>query len=369
MTQTTKGGHRLVQLQNTNGGWDSPLDDGDPGIGSDSESFAAVAMGLCHAYRRSSKADDPNMLAALEQVKVFLLSKSDDFSVLDGALAFELDSVLGGTMCVDHVKTNFYDALASGNYLLFDTAGYIQALRLKYGGNVSNLAAWELGAGLYSAYIVGADTTEWLAGLKAEIDELDSEELYDVLGLAGAVLGLAASGEDYDPQAGAHAAASNLGDLAVTLAGYQISTGGFTWHGAYMGEGVDETVRETVYGCIALSEFDRHTYSSQIASAGTYLQSVQLATDGWENYGASGEDNEVTGEAIWAIVTSTSVLGDFDRNGFVNFDDFATFALAWSTERGASGWNPYCEISIPSDSRIDTKDLASFVDNWLEDFE
>ena len=50
-----------------------------------------------------------------------------------------------------------------------------------------------------------------------------------MIGLAGAVYGLAAGGEDYDPVAGEHAAASNLSDLAAILASYQIDGGGFAY--------------------------------------------------------------------------------------------------------------------------------------------
>jgi beta-lactam-binding protein with PASTA domain len=277
------GGNRLVELQNNDGGWDQPLDDGDPNSGSDPETFASVAMGLAKAYR---KASDPNMLAALQKAKTFLLSKTNDFAVTDGALAVELDSILGGTACVDHVSTNFYDKLEAGTYYdarsdtVHDTNSYIQSLR-DLDEETANLAAWDLGLGLYSTYIIGANTTEWITGVKAEIDELDGNYMYDVLGLAGAVFGLAAVGEDYDPQAGQHESASSLSDLAAVLASYQLETGGFTWHGMYRQEEMDEFVQETVYALMALNEFDRDGYLTEIWDAGNYLQSVQLVTGGW----------------------------------------------------------------------------------------
>jgi len=282
------GGNRLVELQNNDGGWDWSLDDGDPNSGSDTETFASVAMGLAQAYYQT---EDPNMLAALQKAKVFLLNKTDDFVSSDGALAVELDSILGGTACVDYVKTNFYDKLEAGTYYdansdaVHDTNSYVQALRnRRFDEEIANLAAWDLGLGLYNAYVIGANTTEWLAGVKAEIDELDGNYAYDVLGLAGAVFGLVAVGEDYDPQAGQHAAASSLSDLAEILAGCQLDTGGFTWHPAFMNEGWDEMVQETVYALMALSEFERPGYSTNISDAGIYLQSVQLVTGGWENH-------------------------------------------------------------------------------------
>ena len=64
------------------------------------------------------------------------------------------------------------------------------------------MAAWNLGLGLVGAASVGANTTAWVTGAEAEINELDSPAYYDVLGLAGAVYGLAYVGVDFDPTAG-----------------------------------------------------------------------------------------------------------------------------------------------------------------------
>ncbi len=60
----------------------------------------------------------------------------------------------------------------------------------------------------------GANTSPWPAGTRAEIDQLDGNAYYDVLGLAGSILGQASVGQDFDPTVGEHALASSLGDLA-----------------------------------------------------------------------------------------------------------------------------------------------------------
>ncbi|HUT30357.1 MAG TPA: PASTA domain-containing protein [Sedimentisphaerales bacterium] len=365
------GGHRLVELQNNDGGWDLPLDDGDPNGGTDANIFGLVATGLAQAYRHNRQTTDANMLAALEKTKTFLLSKMDNFAATDGALAVELDDILGGTTCVEHVNSYFYEKLGSGTYydaasgLIHDTASYIQAVRdRRFDEGAANLAAWDLGLAVYSAHVIGADTAEWVEGLKAEIDELDGSTGYDVLGLAGAVLGLAAVGEDFDPWFGQHAAASSLSDLAAILASYQLATGGFTWHWMYMEEGMDEEVQETVYGLMALNEFDRAEYLSNINGARLYLQGCQLATGGWENYAGYGEDNQITGETLRAIGIVFS-LGDFDQDGDVDLKDYALFTSGWATEAADSGWNRDFDISIPADNRVDGRDLSALVDNWL----
>ena len=43
------GGDRLASLQNTDGGWDWPLDNGDPATGSATNTAAPIGMGLIAA--------------------------------------------------------------------------------------------------------------------------------------------------------------------------------------------------------------------------------------------------------------------------------------------------------------------------------
>lgn len=303
------GGDRLVTLQNIDGGWDAPLDDLDPSSGSSTKAIGPTAMGLAQAYRQTL---DPGHLAALQSAGGFLLSKTNTFSPADGYLAVELDSIFAVTTYSDHITANFYDALSAGTYnrngagILYDTPAYINLIRSERSGAIANLAAWDLGTGLYSAQLLGVDTSQWVAGTKAEIEQLDANKWYDVLGLAGSILGLASVGEDFDPASGEHAAASSLSELCDILAGYQISGGGFAWNSGYVfSGGGNETVQETAYSILAMAALDAAAYSHNIEGAQSYLQSVQLPTGGWENHFASGENNEITGEALWAIPEPT----------------------------------------------------------------
>jgi hypothetical protein len=70
-----------------------------------------------------------------------------------------------------------------------------------------------------------------------------------------------------------------------------------------------------------------------------------------------------------SFVIATSALtpndGDFDRDGTVDFVDYAVFARSWLKQEGQAGWNSECDISYPADGRTDMKDLVVFVQNWL----
>ena len=301
------GVDRLVMNQNGDGGWDWPFRDEDPAVSNAPSVLAPTAMGLLEAYKRTG---DPNHLAALQKVGTFFLSKRPgDITPEDGYLAVALDKVFGVTSYAKFVKENFYDALAAGTYpydidggaLLVNTSRYIELLQQRHGGR-SNLAAVDLGLGLYAAGLMGADTKAWIAGTKAEINKLRSEYLFDVLGLAAGVLGLASVGEDIDPTSGGYAMADSLADLAAILASYQLATGGFTWNGYMMEEDVgNEQVQETAFALLALGQFDRDLYADSIRKGASYLESIQLPSGGWENFLGRGENDEVTGEALWAI--------------------------------------------------------------------
>ena len=300
------GGNRLVNLQQNDGGWDWPLSDGDLTNSSPVNTVGPIAMGLAQAYLVTG---DANQLDALKKAGDLLLAKTNNFSPSDGYLADQLDSIFGGTTYSDYVMTNFYNQLEAGTYdkngagILYDTAGYVSLIDTgRASSGIANLAAWDIGMGLYSASVIGADTSAWIAGTQNEINELDGDEYYDVIGLAGALMGLASAGVDFDPTEGEHSAAGNLTDLADTLVSYQISSGGFAWNSYYViADDNNESVQETAYATLALLAVDSSGYSDAINSAANWLMDVQLGTGGWEQYNGSGENNEITGEALWAI--------------------------------------------------------------------
>ncbi|MEE4193751.1 MAG: hypothetical protein V2J07_01000, partial [Anaerolineae bacterium] len=142
-TAMQAGADRLEALQNDDGGWDWPLDDGNPANVSPKNTIGPIAMGLAMAYGQTADADH---LAALTNAGSLLLAKTNNFSPSDGYLAAKLDEVFGGTTYVDHVTTYFYGPLAAGTYdrngagTLYDTAGYVDLVRTNRSGDYANLA-------------------------------------------------------------------------------------------------------------------------------------------------------------------------------------------------------------------------------------
>jgi hypothetical protein len=67
---------------------------------------------------------------------------------------------------------------------------------------------------------------------------------------------------------------------------------------------------------LALNEFDRTTHLDAIQGAVDYMKGVQLPDGGWKNWAGDGENNEVTGEALWGI--SVGLPGPATSNVFVD---------------------------------------------------
>ncbi len=330
------GADRLEALQNDDGGWDWPLDDGNPANASPKNTIGPIGKGLARAW---TSTQDAGHLATLSDVGAFLLTKTNIFSPSDGYLAAQLDMLFGVTTYTDHMHTYFYTPLAdstydkSGDGVLYNAETYVQLVSdSRHNGGIGNLAAWDIGMGVYGAISAGADASAWIAGTKAEIDMLVGATSYDVIGLAGSLFGLAYAGETFDPSAGQHAAASSLADLAVILASYQIDGAGFSWQSDYVIPGDDnETIQETAYSILALNEVNRALYIDEITGAGAYMISVQLVNGGWRNWTGGDENNEITAEALWGIEVASSEITDV----WVD-DDFDATTPGWGVTHFSS---------------------------------
>ncbi|HPP75760.1 MAG TPA: hypothetical protein PLU88_11615, partial [Armatimonadota bacterium] len=292
------GGNRLVNMQRFDGGWAWPLVNVTTNP-RPTNTVGPIAMGLANAYEITG---DSAMLSALEDASDFLLAKTDTFSPPDGYLAAELDKVFGENTYVTHLKNNFYGPLSAGTYKRngdtteYNTETFIQYLRDRRTGKNINLPAWDLGMGIVGAKLCGEDVSLWVNATKAEIEELNSNEDFYVLGLAGALYGLAFVGEEFDPTDGPFADANNLTDLANILVDFQQADGSFIRSIIKP----NSSVQETAYAMLALNEFG--CFGEEVGKAAAYLRSVQLSTGGWENgIDETGENNEYSAEALWAL--------------------------------------------------------------------
>jgi hypothetical protein len=89
-------------------------------------------------------------------------------------------------------------------------------------------------------------------------------------------------------------------------------------------------------------------------------------------YDLDGHPRIVDGDCNSTIVVDMGAyefaylyLGDFAGGCDVDFIDFAVLASAWLTEEGQAGYDSNCDIALPSDGKIDMKDLEVFTENWL----
>ena len=100
------------------------------------------------------------------------------------------------------------------------------------------------------------------------------------------------------------------------------------------------------------------------------------------SFGADGDPNvqirwhyyNANHEYYWGIddvqivantASQTSLVGDFDSDCDVDYDDLVIFMSAWLTSPGQSNWNPACDIAEPNDGVINEFDFAVFAGNWM----
>jgi hypothetical protein len=296
--------NRLVALQNTDGGWDDPLDLGDRSAPGSMESLAQIGIGLAKAY---NEVRSQNYRLALENVGSLLLTKKDNFRPCDGLLAKQLDGIFGGSTYSSFVKSQFYDKLEAGEYSEFDitysgvpeyTASYADAF---YGTN----AVWYLGMSLASAKAVGVtSTSEWCDGVKmalGQIDSLQGPGSYETRDLAAGIYGLTMAGERNfaEPLEGRFSGITTVTALADELLTLQLTSGGFKAD-KVLGAG-SESIDGTACALLALTTVGGSKYKTAVQGAAAYVRLAQLGTGGWENELGSGESNAMTGMAVLGL--------------------------------------------------------------------
>lgn len=122
-----------------------------------------------------------------------------------------------------------------------------------------------------------------------------------MLGLAGGIYGLASLGVEtfvLEDSGSDLYSITTIDELAEVLLSCQAENGGFSMYADYVDDAYTG-VQATAYAILALSALDAEAYADEISAAASWLESVQLSTGGWT--GAGSENNELTGEALWAL--------------------------------------------------------------------
>lgn len=315
------GGNRLIALQNDDGGWDWPLDDGVSTNASPTNTAAPIAMGLLAAYENTG---DVTYLDQAKKAGEFIITNSPPHSTGNGIFMNKLSELTGDPKYAADVKNKLYDALKEGTYdkngTLYDTAGYAQyILDIRGTQEKYNLGIWDVGLAAAGAVAIGADQSEldiWADKLEIGFNSWyggDGTGIYTnntanaVIGLAGGIYGLSELGQDLDfaISSGDYYldGAQTVGDLVNILTTFQTASGGFAYYPDYPFDPYT-SVQTTAYAIIAMIAFDSDLYSSNIDLAANWLMDVQLATGGWAGgfagADATRENNEITGEALWA---------------------------------------------------------------------
>ena len=78
-----------------------------------------------------------------------------------------------------------------------------------------------------------------------------------------------------------------------------------------------------------------------------------------------GDCDQTTVVDMGAYEFNYAYMGDLDYNCTVDFFDFSIFGRAWMTKQSDPDWDWACDMSYPSDTYIDWRDLAILCENWL----
>ena len=300
---------------------------------------APIILGVLGTYYFTL---DPTYLVGALNGGAFDLTDTFDngeakFSTFTPIFLHDLALASGNTSFSTWVTTGLFDELVAGTYGPddLDTAGWIAAIETNRSGAWVNLRPWEFSTLIPAARALGQTGQDDLfeQGVLDGLDTLDNSDpstvFHDVLGVAGAVRGLAYAGRYTFPAAVAplHSGVNgidNLEALAAYLASLQNPNGSWNWHSNLAAPTtVDEDTQTTAYALLALRQVDLMTAASSQAateSARDYLLSMQLPSGGFPEWPGGPENTEVEGEAVNAIA-------DFDATIFVDGFESGTTGL------------------------------------------
>lgn len=315
----------VVAQQCPDGGWGWPHDD----CGATYNNITApICLGLLNAYTNAT--GDPAHLAAAVAGGDFDLTfqyGNGEYRFGSFAPAFlrRLSAVTSDPQYSTHAAVEFFDELTAGTYGPADlnTAGWIAAVQTARSGGQVNLRPWDFHNLPWVAGEIGnppqqdAFRDAVLDGLDTLVQDINpATDFGDILGLAGAVRGLALNGTTAFPAIdSAHPGIdemTTLCQLADYLASLQNGDGSWYWFsdpGETPGE-TDKDTQTTAYAVLALlaaEEAGCGPYASEIALARDWLRTMQVPSGGFLSYPGGTENTEVEGEALDALGATADI--------------------------------------------------------------
>lgn len=302
---------------------------------------APILLGVLSTYYFTM---DANELVGAVNGGAFDLTYTYDngearFGSFTASFMYELALAADNTTFSTFAATGLFDELAAGTYGPdnLDTAGWITGIQDFRTGTWVNLRPWEFHALITPAEALGhlgqAEAFEdaVLEGL-ATLDNTDPDNVFnDIIGLAGAVRGLAFAGRSTFPPISAplHPGIDGIDtteELAAYLASLQNPNGSWYWHSNLTTPTVDdEDVQTAAYALLALLEVDTLTavsYQPATEAARDWILSLQLPDGGFPSTPGGDENTEIEGEAVNAIAF-------FDATIFVDGFEIGDVVL-WS---------------------------------------
>lgn len=318
-TALQNGGDWLLTQQFADGSYPWTV-----GQGSFSDSQGTTARGMLTAYYVMRDADH---LASAVRSGDYLVdfyprrfSDGDpDIFPLDPLFLEELTLLTGNNKYANFVQTYLWDKLNAGTYgedNNLDAEEWADAVPV-----FEDFAHWVAMEPLYrSTVAIAAHYTNepaisdaLMLSIVDKLEDIDSDNFDgDLTGLAGAILASAHTGFNLNPQSGRWASANSTQDLVNILVGYQRSGGAWPYDSSRRASNYVGDVSVTSWACKALKAWNAQTYATNIASALSFIKSLQQA-DGQilTNPGYAPETIvgvEIHAEALIAIGADDGVL-------------------------------------------------------------
>jgi hypothetical protein len=262
------------------------------------------------------------------------------------------------------------------------TAGYI----LLFAGVEPSTAVFYLAHHTVAAFYVGAEDKEiWRQGLIDWLTEVDDDSSnFPVMALGVATWALAQTGPldatliDPSGTGKPYWNLVTLSELPNLLVGHQLpaedpNAGAFYWrfdHGnggfAVVVSGYTEDAIFGTLGLLAASQANPTLEIDDAIFAGRQALLGGISSEGkvWEHLSQKGSAYYAYAGEMLTALGELIIPGDLNRDGGVDFADFAVFADNWrSSGCGPCSWCDRADIN--HDEEVDFRDAAIIANNWL----